>query len=226
MCGRYTHKLTWPKIVALYRLTEPVDPPGELEPRYNIAPTQLAPVLRLGKNGRELVVMRWGLVPGWAKDPSIGNRLINARAETAADKPSFRAAMRARRCLVPANGFYEWQKTGKAKQPWWIGMAGGAPFSMAGLWESWRDPASGGRLETFTILTTEANALLAPIHERMPAIIDPADYDGWLSGPDYANLLRPHAVASMAAHPVSSWVNSPAHDDARCAEPISASTSM
>ena len=224
MCGRYTHRLTWPEIVALYGLTESAGPPPGLEPRYNIAPTQPAPVLRLGKNGREVVLMRWGLVPGWAKDPSIGNRLINARSESAAEKPSFRGAMRARRCLVPASGFYEWQKLGKAKQPWWVGMAGGAPFSMAGLWESWRDPVAGDRLKTITILTTAANAMLAPIHERMPVIVDPADYDAWLSGPGFAQLLRPHPTAGMAAHPVSSWVNSPAHDDPRCVEPVSLPT--
>jgi putative SOS response-associated peptidase YedK len=220
MCGRYTHKLTWPEIVELYGLTEPAGPPPALKPRYNIAPTQLAPVLRQAKNGRELALLRWGLVPGWAKDPSIGNRLINARSETAAQKPSFRAAMRSRRCLVLASGFYEWQKAGKAKQPWWIGMAGGAPFAMAGLWESWRDPAVGDRLETFTILTTEANAMLAPIHQRMPVIVDRADHDAWLTGPSFAQLLRAHPVAGMAAHPVSSWVNSPAHDDPRCEEPV------
>jgi putative SOS response-associated peptidase YedK len=220
MCGRYTHKLTWPEIVELYGLTNTAGPPAGLTARYNIAPTQNAPVIRQGKMGRELAMLHWGLVPSWAKDPTIGNRMINARAETAAEKPAFRAAMKARRCLVSASGFYEWQTTDKAKQPWWIGMEEGAPFAMAGLWESWRNSADGTLVETFAILTTAANALLAPIHERMPVIVDPGDYDCWLQGPAFAALLRPHPVAGMAAHPVSSWVNSPAHVDRRCEAPI------
>jgi len=220
MCGRYTHKLTWPQIVELYRLTGGADPPPELHPRYNMAPTQMAPVIRQGTAGREFALMRWGLVPSWAKEASIGNRLINARSETAAEKPAFRAALRARRCLVPANGFYEWQKTARAKQPWWIGMKDGEAFAMAGLWEAWRDPVGGSSLLTFTILTTDANALLAPIHERMPVIIDPGDYDTWLAGPAFAPLMRPFPADRMTAREVSTWVNSPAHDDPRCEAPM------
>ena len=221
MCGRYTHKLTWPQIVELYRLTGGADPPPELHPRYNMAPTQMAPVIRQGAAGREFALMRWGLVPSWAKEASIGNRMINARSETAAEKPAFRAALRTRRCLVPANGFYEWQKTAGAKQPWWIGMKDDEAFAMAGLWEAWRDPGDGSSLLTFTILTTEANALLAPIHERMPVIIDPADYEAWLAGPAFAPLMKPFPADRMTAREVSTWVNSPAHDDPRCEAPLS-----
>ncbi len=222
MCGRYTHRYTWPEIVALYRLVADVLMPAGFGPRYNVAPTQEAPVLRLDKAGRrEIAMLRWGLIPSWAKDPAIGNRMINARAEGIAEKPSFRAALRQRRCLVPASGFYEWQRAGSRKQPYCIGRADGKPFSMAGLWEHWQDREAGAAIETFTIITTAANSLLAPIHDRMPAIIDPADEEAWLGAPaPPLELLRPHSSEDMAAYPVSTWVNSPAHDDPRCAEPL------
>lgn len=216
MCGRFTNQLTWRQIVELYRLT--ADPgaqdPG-WHPRFNAAPTQRLPVVRNDAGGaRELVLMRWGLVPFWAKDKKIGNQCINAKAETVAAKPAFRAAFRSRRCLVPADGFYEWAKVAGGKQPYRIAMGNGAPFAFAGLWERWNGEAEP--LETFTIVTGEPNELVAPIHGRMPIILDPADYDTWLGSSDIAAaqaLLKPFPAHRMAAYPVSSRVSSPRNDD-------------
>ena len=158
--------------------------------------------------------MRWGLVPSWAKDVGIGSRMINARAEGIAAKPAFRAAFRQRRCLVPADGFYEWQKVAGGKQPMLIRLRSGDPFAFAGLWERWRGP--DGEVETGTIITTAPNAVTAPIHDRMPVILDPADYDRWLdpSQPDAAALLRPCPDDWLTAIPVSTRVNSPKNDAA------------
>ncbi len=176
-----------------------------LPPRHNVAPTQSVPVVRLtaGGEGRELVLVRWGLIPHWAKDPSIGNRLINARAESVADKPSFRDAFRRRRCLVVADGFYEWQKLGTRKQPFLIRLKNREPFAFAGLWSRWRTP-EGGDLDTCTIITTDANPLLAPIHDRMPVILAPADHACWLdpAAGDPRPLLRPFADEALEAVPV------------------------
>jgi len=218
-----------------------------LEPRYNIAPTQPVAVVRLigagvvqlplpspvsgegpGVRGsdsppRELVWLRWGLLPSWAQDPAIGNRLINARAETAATKPAFRSALRRRRCLVVADGFYEWQRTGARKQPYFIHMRDDRPFALAGLWESW-EGADHSALETCAILTTDANELMRPIHDRMPVIVSPNDYDRWLDAAiqkpeQVAPLLKAYPGDGMIAYPVSPYVNSPARDDPRCIEP-------
>ena len=175
-------------------------------------------------------MLRWGLIPAWAKEPNIGYKLINARAETAHEKPSFRAAFRARRCLIPADGFYEWAKAGKgkAKQPWLFGMKEGAGFAFAGLWESWTvreglaltgslaELAPGDALETCTILTTEANETVAPVHPRMPVILPAEALDPWLAGESVP--LAPYPAEAMTAHPVSTLVNKPANDDARCVE--------
>lgn len=220
MCGRYS--LTSPP-EAMRRLFGLAATPN-LPPRYNIAPTQEAPVVRAGAQGRELHLLRWGLVPAWAEDPALGARLINARSETVADKPSFRRAFRQRRCLVPADGFYEWRKEGTRKQPFRAVLAERGPFAFAGLWERWDRAAAGGPLESFTILTTEANALLRPIHARMPVIVAPHDYAAWLDPTRAANdalaLLKPCASEAMAVYPVSLRVNSPRHDDPECIEPL------
>jgi putative SOS response-associated peptidase YedK len=170
-----------------------------------------------------LVWLRWGLVPSWADDPSIGNRLINARAETAASKPAFRAAMRQRRCLVVADGFYEWQRTGKQKIPHMVRMRDDRPFGFAGLWETWEGP-NHSAVESCTLLTTEANQVVRPIHDRMPVIIAPSDYERWLdptvtNAEKIAPLLRPYPSNEMTAYTVSPLVNSPTNDDARCVEP-------
>lgn len=198
------------------------------EPRFNVAPTQPIAVVRLRPGAapplRELTPLRWGLIPGWAKDPSIGNRLINARSETAAAKPAFRAAFRRRRCLIPADGFYEWQRQGKAKQPCFIQMADELPFGMAGLWETWEGP-DNSLVESCTILTTEPNALMEPIHDRMPVILPREAYDEWLrsepgSSESLQHLLVPYDARRMKAHPVSTFVNRPTNEGPECIAPL------
>jgi len=217
MCGRYTHLLTWRQIVELYGLLDPAgEPPvapNDFVPRYNIAPTQKAPVVREPDGKRECVMLRWGLIPFWAKDVKIAYKTINARAETVATAPSYRAAFKARRCLVPTSGFYEWQKTPGGKQPYLIGFEDGRPFSFAGLWESWKDQASGETVESYTIITCPSNEVAARIHNRMPVIVDPSDFDRWLGASEPpAELLRPHPAAGMTAYPVGKAVNSPGKD--------------
>lgn len=209
--------------------------------RYNIAPTQLVPIVRQAPTGgegdgvgessaprRELVQARWGLVPFWAKDAAIGAKMINARAEGIAEKPAFRAAFRARRCLVPADGFFEWRATPRGKRPYWVGLKGGMSdepptFAFAGLWERWTKASDGAPLESCTIVTTEANTLLRPIHERMPVIVAPADYESWLDPATPLQgalaLLRPYPAEAMTLHPVSTRVNSVRFDDALCIAP-------
>ena len=219
MCGRYTVRSIQP-VAELFGISLP----PEFQPRFNVAPTQDVPVVRSTTSGaaRRGDLLRWGFVPSWAQDPSVGNRMINARAETAAEKPAFRDAMRRRRCLVAADGFYEWQKVegSKRKQPHLIRMNGDRPFAFAGLWDTWRRGDSP--LESFTILTTSPNELVATIHDRMPVIIGPADYDRWLDpkvdAAGVADLLKPDPAASMHAQRVGTQVNNPATDDPSCAE--------
>ena len=175
-------------------------------------------------------MLRWGLIPGWAKDPSIGHKLINARAETAATKPSFRSAFTKRRCLVPADGYYEWRRAGTARQPWLIAPRDGGLMAFAGLWERWRVSAGaalrgslaerspGDTVETFTVLTTEANETVRAVHHRMPVILAPEAFEAWLSGADVPLGPGPENVLKM--HPVSPRVNHPRHDDAECVAPI------
>jgi len=209
------------QIAELFRITEA----SSLTPRYNIPPSQqiLAVRNRPGHEGREMVSLRWGLIPSWSRDAAIGDRLANARAETAAEKPSFRQALRQRRCLIPADGFYEWKKSGGRKEPYYVRLRDGGLFAFAGLWERWRGDEADP-LETCSILTTDANDLLRPIHDRMPVILDPADYGPWLD-PDLHNpevvqaLLRPFPAERMVAYPVSRLVNDPGRDDRRCTEP-------
>jgi putative SOS response-associated peptidase YedK len=198
-----------------------------LVPRFNVAPTQPAPVVRVLAPGSPptLELLRWGLVPYWAQDASIGNRLINARAESAGEKPAFRQSFRKQRCLVVADGFYEWKKEGPVKQPFLIRRQDRLPFAFAGLWARWRDPAGPPPLETFTILTTSPNDLLRPLHDRMPVILDRDAYGPWLdpaaSDPDRLHsLLVPAATAGWEAIPVSRAVNNPAHDEPDCIEPL------
>jgi putative SOS response-associated peptidase YedK len=223
MCGRYALSTPAAVIAEHFELLDLDE--LELPPRFNIAPTQTLPVVRLAADGtRELVAARWGLIPSWAKDPAIGNRLINARAESAADKPAFRSAFRRRRCLVPATGFYEWQRLEKRKQPYQILMRDGGLFAMAGLWERWQC-ADSAPLDTYTILTTAANPVVAPLHDRMPVILAPGDYDLWLgrtpaSPQALSALLHPYPATAMTAYPVSSLVNSPRNDGPACAEPL------
>jgi len=186
MCGRYTLKTT-PDVVADQFHFEEL---SDLKPRYNIAPSQLVACVRItsGSTTREGSILRWGLIPSWAKDPAIGMKLINARAETVAEKPSFRKSFKQRRCLVLADGFYEWQKAGRVKQPYYIRMKDDRPFAFAGLWEHWASPG-GQVIETCALLTIEPNELMAPIHSRMPVILNPDAYDDWLD-PDQQNVAR------------------------------------
>ena len=218
MCGRFTQTFTWDQADLLLNLA---GPPLNLQPRYNVAPSQDVAVVRADREGRRLSMLRWGLVPGWARDPRLGHKLINARSETAREKPSFRAAFAFRRCLVPTDGFYEWKREGRAKQPWLIGMRDREPFAFAGLWERWSAPGGGSEtLETFTILTTAANEIVAPIHYRMPVILAPEAFGSWLAGADVA--LGPCPPETMTAWPVSTFVNRPANDDPRCIAPVAA----
>jgi len=219
MCARYSLSHGDQSFAEVFDLAEV----PEVEPRWNVAPTQTAPVIVEGPRGvRRVEPMRWGLVPPWADDPSIGNRMINARSETAAEKPSFRAALKARRCLVPADGFYEWQAVGRAKQPVHIRRRDRGVFAIAGLWEVWKK--GGEPLETFTILTTAPNDLLRPIHDRMPVIVASADFGRWLD-PEVRDaaavrpLLGPCDAEGWEAVPVSRFVNNPRNDGPECLAP-------
>ena len=222
MCGRFALITPLNTLADQFasELSEPLTALPTL-PRYNIAPTQPVAAVRLASNGgqRELTLFRWGLIPSWSKDIKIGSRMINARSETVAEKPSFRAAFKRRRCLVLTDGFYEWQKVNGSKQPVYIHMQDGNPFAFAGLWEIWQAP-DNSTIESCTILTTTPNVLMAPIHNRMPVIVEPEDYEMWLdpgdSPTDGLHLLRPFSPDKMAAYPVSTFVNNPRNDAPQC----------
>jgi len=225
MCGRFT--LTDPDADLAVQFDLPEIP--DMKPRYNIAPSQPVAAVRVPSEGaaREMVLLQWGLIPFWAKDPAIGNRMINARSETAAEKPAFRAAFKRRRCLVVADGFYEWQKRNGGKQPFFVYLRDRQPFGFAGLWEHW-EGEDGSVIESCTLLTTQPNELLRSVHNRMPVILQPEDYSLWLD-PEVEDaaqlqpLLQPYAAEMMGAHPVSLFVNKPQNDDPRCIEPLPAS---
>jgi putative SOS response-associated peptidase YedK len=214
---RFAQKSSAKKVSKQFKV-EGVPP---LVERFNVAPTQSVLVVR-EPDAREAVFLKWGLVPRWAKDPDVGNRLINARAETVTEKPSFRDAFSRRRCLVPMEGFYEWARRGDSKRPFYFHMRDGEPFAVTGLWERWE--GEGGPLETCTLLTTEANGLLASYHDRMPVIVRPEDYDLWLDAEVRGTetllpLLRPYPREGMTAYAVSPVVNSPSNDSPSCVEP-------
>lgn len=222
MCGRFTQA----QIAELDREVFKLLSVPPLPPRYNIAPSQDAAAVReSAKTGKRLLgPLRWGLIPYWAKDPSIGNRMINARAESLAEKPAFKAAFQHRRCLIPADGFYEWQRTGSRKRPHLIRRANGGIFAFAGLWERWSD-AAHEPIETFTIITTRPNTLLEPIHDRMPVILPEASYDAWLDPGNQdvdtlRTLLQPYPASEMEAYPVSTYVNSPHNEGPECVRKI------
>ena len=222
MCARYTLTDTGELLLRQFRLAEL---PPDYRPRYNIAPTQAVTVV-LNSRGRRAAQFRWGLIPAWAKDPSIGRKLINARAETVAVKPSFRQSLRRRRCLIPADGFYEWQEVDGRKRPLRIVPTTEQLLAFAGLWDCWRSP-DGEEIYTCVIITTDANAALRPIHDRMPAILFPQDYDLWLDtdvqDPEAVlPLLRPCPDDALTAYPVSTLVNSPRYDSPACIEPVEA----
>ena len=232
MCGRYFITTPVAALADLFGVTIPDGlSPSSLSPRYNIAPSQSVPIVRRRPKSpvdapvpttqstnapaaeRELAMVRWGLIPPWARDPAMGNRLINARSETITDKPAFRDSFADRRCLVIADGFFEWQRHSHMKQPYLIRLNGQQSFAMAGLWSIWRD-STGKALQSCAILTTEANEVCRPVHDRMPVILRPMDYDFWLCA-DFAavDVLRPFDATEMEAFPVSPRVNSPKNDD-------------
>ena len=222
MCGRFT--LHTP-VSDLQLAFKGFVFPDVVEPHYNIPPS--LQILHISNDGeRQVTAAKWGLVPFWAKDPKIGNRMINARSETLASKPAFRDAFRNKRCLILADGFYEWKKSadGKTKTPIYITLNGGKPFAFAGLWDTWKQP-DGERLKTCTIITTEPNALMSEIHNRMPVILPPSAYDLWLdpetTEPEILNgLLSPYPAEEMTAHPVADTVNSPRNDVPECIQPV------
>ncbi len=224
MCGRFTLKTPVERLSEQFQFPKIIP----LKPRYNIAPSQDVVVVRRMPDDRErkLTMLRWGLIPRWVKDPTRGSQPINAKAETAAEKPMFRDAFRRRRCLIPADGFYEWKQEGGRKQPVYICTKDRQPFAFAGLWEHWEEQ-EGQFIESCTILTTEPNDLLAQVHSRMPVILDQNDYDLWLD-PDVQEvsrlkpLLRPYPPEQMTFYPVNLRVNNPRNDDRLCVEPLPA----
>lgn len=218
MCGRYA--LYGP--VKRKRVEDRwFDDLAALGSSYNIAPTEAAPVMRLVDGKPAVALLRWGLIPYWAKDPALGSRLINARADTLAQKPAFREAYRWRRCLVPASGFYEWQKIPGGRQPWYVASADGTMLAFAGLWERWR-AAGAEPVLSFTIITTDATGPIKDIHERMPAILEPEEFEAWLHEEDPSDLLRPYQPQMLTAYPVSAAINSPHNDDPTLVERLSA----
>ncbi len=228
MCGRYNILTSAQAIVEFFEVAELLFDPEKWRPRYNVAPSQEAPVVReRTASVRELALLRWGLLPHWAKEEKTRYSMINARAESVANRPAYRAAFRRRRCLVPATGFYEWQQTPAGKQPWHFRLRDHRPFAFAGLWEHWE--GEGKVIESFTIIVTDANELVRPVHDRMPVILAPEEYETWLD-PDNRDtdrlqaLLDPYPAAAMEGYPVSRYVNSPAHDDPRCVEPVADGT--
>lgn len=237
MCGRYSLATTAERLRDFFGLTGPLPHwPG----CYNIAPAQGVPVVRLAdletdgnaedwKGKRELAQLRWGFIPSWAKEAQLGIPMINARAESIADKPAFRDAFRARRCLIPADGFYEWRVTARGKRPYRVGLKGGSAesfrlFAFAGLWERWEKAPDGIPIESCTIITTNANSLLCPIHERMPVILRPEDYAAWLDPATPAKkalaLLGPYSADAMTVYPVSLRVNDMRLNDLACVAPF------
>jgi putative SOS response-associated peptidase YedK len=229
MCGRFTLRAPASLIAEQFGLFEM----PAFVARFNIAPTQPVPVIRQrgierqpdsAAAGRELSWLRWGLIPAWSKDPAISGRLINARAESVAERPAFHAAIRSRRCLVVADGFYEWEHAGRAKRPFFFSLRDDRAFAFAGIWETWKRPDQPA-IETCAILTTAANELVRPIHDRMPVILSPADYATWLDpaiegSQQLTLLLAPYPADAMQAHPVGDFVNSPAHDSPQCVQRV------
>jgi putative SOS response-associated peptidase YedK len=220
MCGRFAQRTDAKRLAKEFKVREV----PEIKARYNIAPTQDILSVRQMEDEREAVFLKWGLIPSWAKDVSIGAKLINARSETVTEKPSFREAFKKRRCIIPADGFYEWQRTAGKKQPYFFQMHDERPFGFAGLWEKWKGE-DGQVLETCTILTTEANEVLRPVHDRMPVILHPEDYEMWLANDArkidlMKELMRPYPSSEMVSHPVSTLVNNTSNVGAELLNPV------
>lgn len=224
MCGRYTTTDSLDVIVQHFLIDDVRPEVKELyRPRYNVAPSQPVLVIGLRQGARAAAMHRWGLIPRWAKDPSIGHKMINARSETVHERPAYRQSFRLRRCLIPANSLYEWKRNGKTKQPYRIMMRDESLFAFAGLWDEWRAP-DNSTIRSCTILTTEPNELVAPIHNRMPVIVPESAYDEWLDPRTEVErllqLLVPYPADEMKCYPVSTKVNSPANDEPSLIEPI------
>ncbi len=222
MCGRFTLANPPELLAEFFELAALPD----ITNRYNIAPTQSAPAILIGESGRERVhrELHWGLIPSWAKDSSIGSRMINARAETLSEKPSYRTAFKRRRCLIATDGFYEWKKTESGKQPFCIRMSDDGVFAMAGLWERWSSP-DGSQIDSCTVITTEPNELLAGIHNRMPVILTRDRFGEWLNPKNedtqsLQTLLQSFPSDAMKHYPVSTRVNAPSNDDEDCIAPL------
>jgi len=222
MCGRFTRTTNLIDLAEEFGVAEVT---ADLDPSYNIAPTQQVAVILTDDDTKRLVQVRWGLVPSWAKDPGIGNKMINARAETITEKASFRNAFKKRRCLVVADGFYEWQRVGTSKRPMYIHLKNGKPFGFAGLYEFWKSPEDE-QIVTCAIITTTPNQLMQPIHDRMPVIIPKADENRWLDPhatdqEALIDMLKPYPADAMEAYPVSKRVNSPTNNSPECVKPAS-----
>ena len=225
MCGRITLSTDKDDLQSRWGFIDPIGVLDLIKPRYNIAPSQNSPTLMVKEDRRVLVMMRWGLVPFWAKEPSIGYKMINAKSETLSEKPSFRKPFKEKRCLVLADGFYEWEKTDKKnKVPYRFVLKNRQPFAFAGLWDVWKTP-EGDTLLSFTIITTRANELMERIHDRMPVILHEKDEAKWLD-PEFkdteklSSLLQPYPSEQMVAYKVSTIVNSPKNDTPSCIEPV------
>ena len=223
MCGRY--RLSRRKQIVEAHFSS-ASGEEDWNPRYNIAPTQLVPVIRQNPKQpmRELSLLRWGLIPSWMKDSSAAATMINARSETTGTKPAFRDALKSRRCLIPADGFYEWQRVGKTKQPYCFEVGNAQMFAFAGIWDRWKDP-SGNWVKTCSILTTTSNAVTSAVHDRMPVILDPDSYDLWLDpGAQDASwaseLLKPYDAQLMRCYPINTRINHVANDDEECSAPV------
>jgi putative SOS response-associated peptidase YedK len=218
MCGRFAQRSDPKRLAKEFGVAEA----PRAEARYNVAPTQNILGVRAISDEREMTFFKWGLIPSWAKDTSMGARLINARSETVEEKPSFRQAFKQRRCIIPADGFYEWQRTEGKKQPFFFRMRDERPFGFAGLWERW-EGETGQAINSCTILTTEANDVLRPVHDRMPVILHPDDYELWLDVDArkqdlVKELLRPYAAEEMLGYPVGASINSPRNQGAELIE--------
>lgn len=221
MCGRFSLTYTFEDLLEYFRLAKG----PSLEPRYNIAPSQDVAAVRQVGNERQMVLLHWGLIPFWAEDPKIGYRTLNARAETAHKAPAFRAAFRGRRCLIPANGFFEWDKKGGSKQPFFIHRADGRPMAFAGLWEKWHDKEGETVIESCTILTTDANETVGKLHNRMPVILEPENFALWLDPEEtgienLSPLLHPAREGILIMYPVSTFVNKATNEGEKCIEPV------
>jgi putative SOS response-associated peptidase YedK len=220
VCGRFVTDIPPEELAKIFGLVEA----PKLEPRFNVAPTQLSAVVRNQGDRNRLDLLKWGFVPGWSKDLSFGSHLINARSESVAEKPVFRHAIKYRRCIIPASGFYEWSHSGSRKQPYYIRMADQTPMCMAGVWELWKAP-DGSELETFAILTTAANKLVEPIHDRMPVILHPDRFTLWLShnmhDPEQLQqLYQPFPAEQLEAFKVPDLVNNTRFDSPACIAPV------